>query len=97
MSVSPLAQSGLNEALGLAVGPWALGFGQALLEAESVDGGAHEMAAITGAVVAVEPLRGDAVTSKEGQRGVQEADGTGGGLIGPELSEGDAGMIIDAS
>ena len=95
VSVSPLAQRGLDEALGLAIGLWSVGAGEAVLEAEGGDGLAHGVGAVAGAIVGVDALGGDAVPGKEGEGGVEESDGAAGGLIWEELSEGEAGMIID--
>ena len=93
--VSPFAQRGLDEALGLAVSLWGVGACEAVLEAESGDDRAHGVGAIAGAVVGVDALGGDAVPGKEGEGGVEESDGTASGLVGEELGEGEAGMVVD--
>ena len=66
-----------------------------MFEAERGDGGAHEMRAVAGAVVGVEALGVDAVLAEEGEGGVKEGDGTGGRFVWEELSESEAGVIVD--
>ena len=95
VGVSPLAEGGLDEALGLAIGLGSIGAGEAVLEAESGDGLAHGVGAVAGAIVGVDALGGDTVPGEEGEGGVEESDGAAGGLVWEELSEGEAGMIID--
>jgi hypothetical protein len=85
----------LDEALGLAVGLWGIGFGEAMLEAEGGDGVAHGVGAVAGAIVGVEALGFDAELLEESEGGVKEGDGAAGGLIGKELGEGNAGVIVD--
>ena len=50
VSVSPFAQRGLHEAFGFAVGLGSVGSGEAVLEAQSSDGGAQGMGAVSDAV-----------------------------------------------
>jgi hypothetical protein len=95
VSVSPFAERGLNEAFDFAVGLWSRGASKAVLEAEGGNGGAHEVRAIAGTIVGVEALGLDAVAAEEGEGGVEESDGAGGGLIWEELGEREAGMIVD--
>ena len=95
MSVGPLAQGGLDEALGLAIGLWSVRSGEAMLEAESSDGPTHGVGAVAGAIVGVDALGGDAVPGEEGESGVEESDGAAGGLIWEELGESEAGMVVD--
>ena len=90
VSVSPLAEGGLDEALGLAVSLRAIGAGETLLEAEGGDGGAHGTGAVAGAVVGIDALGVDAVLGKESERGVEERAGAGRGFILEKLSEGEA-------
>ena len=67
VSVGPFAEGGLDEPLGLAVGLWGVGPGEAVLEAEGGEGGAHGVCAVAGAIVGVEALGGDAVLLKESE------------------------------
>jgi hypothetical protein len=60
--IGPLAGDGLDEALGLAVGLRAIGFGEEMGEAEFVAGGGEEFGAIGGAAIGEELLDGDAVS-----------------------------------
>ncbi len=85
----------MDEALGLAIGLWSVGASEALLEAEGGDGGAHGLGAVAGAIVGVDALGFEAVLLEEGEGGVEEGDGAVGGFIPEELSEGEAGMIVD--
>jgi len=45
-SIGPLTSDGLNEAFGLAIGLWAIGFGEEMFEAELLAGGGKEFGAI---------------------------------------------------
>jgi hypothetical protein len=46
-SISPLAGERLDEAFGLAVGLWAVGTGEAMLEAQLLTGSGEELGAIS--------------------------------------------------
>ena len=83
MGVSPLAQRGLDAALGLAVGLWGAGASEALFEAESGDGGAPGVGAVAGAVVGGEAFGVEAELGQEGECGVEEGEGALGGLLAP--------------
>ena len=85
----------MDEALGLAVGLWGVGAGEAVLEAEGGEGGAHGVGAGAGTVVGVDALGVEAMSFEEGQGGVEEGDGTAGGFVGEELGEGEAGVIVN--
>src|SRR5882757_2651817 len=95
VSVGPLAEGSLDEALGLAIGLWSVRSGEAMLEAEGGDGGAHGVGAVAGAIVGVNALGVDAVLLEEGQGGMEEGDGALRGFIGEELGEGEAGVVVD--
>src|SRR4051812_25568645 len=82
VGVSPLAQRGLNEPLGLALGLWGIRAGETMLEAALGHGGPHGLGAVTGAVVGVDAPDLDAEALEVGERGVQESNGTLGRLIG---------------
>jgi len=68
-NVGPLAQGGLNEAFGLAVGARRVGTGESVLDAELEAGGAELAGAIAGAVVGKQAADGDAVLGVEGDSG----------------------------
>src|ERR1041385_5802447 len=74
-NVGPLAQGGLDEAFGLAVGAGSVGTGKAVLDAELKAGGAELAGAIAGAVVGEQAADGDAVLGVEGDGGGQEGEG----------------------
>lgn len=95
MSVGPLAERSLDEAFGFAVGLWSVRSGEAVLEAEGRDGGSHGVGAVAGAVVGVDAFGLDAELLEEGERGVEEGDGTVSSFVREELSEGEAGVIVD--
>ena len=94
--VSPFAQGGLDEALGLAVGARSVGTGEAVLDAELEAGGAKLSGAIAGAVVGEQASDGDAVLGVEGDGGVQEGDSGWALLVGQHAGEGEAGVIVDS-
>lgn len=63
--IGPLAGDGLDEAFGLAVGLWAIGFGEEMLEAELMAGGGEEFGAIGGAAIGEDLLDFDTVSGVE--------------------------------
>ena len=63
--VGPLAQGGLDEAFGLAVGSWRIGSGAAVFDLHLLAGESEEAGAIAGAVVGEQSADADAVTSEE--------------------------------
>ena len=93
--VSPLAQGGLDEAFGFAVGARSVRTGKAVLDAELEAGGAELSGAIAGAVVGEQAADGDTVLGVEGDGGVQEGDGGLALLVGQHAGEGEAGVIVD--
>jgi hypothetical protein len=68
-NVSPLAQSGLDEAFGFAVGAGSVGTGEAMADAEFVTGGAKAVGAVAMAIVGEQASNGDAVLGIESNRG----------------------------
>jgi len=94
-NVGPLAQGGLDEAFGLAVGARGVRPGEAVLDAELEAGGAELPGAIAGAVVGEQAADGDAVLGVEGDGGAQEDDGGFALLVGQHAGEGEAGVIVD--
>ena len=94
-NVGPLAQGGLDEALGLAVGARSVRTSEAVLDAELEAGGTKAAGAITGAVVGEQAADGDAVLGVEGDGGAQKGDGGWGLLVGQHAGEGEAGVIVD--
>src|SRR6187397_655405 len=64
--ISPLASDGLNEAFGLAVGLWAIGFGEEMFEAQLVAGSGKEFGTIGRTAIGEDVLDEDAVISVKG-------------------------------
>jgi len=94
-NVVPLAQGGLDEAFGLAVGARGVRTGKTVLDAELEAGGAEVAGAIAGTVVGEQAADGDAVLGVEGDGGAQEGDGGLALLVGQHAGEGEAGVIVD--
>jgi hypothetical protein len=94
-NVGPLAQGGLDEAFGLAVGARSVRAGEAVLDAELEAGSAEVSGAIARTVVGEQAADGDAVLGIEGDGGAQEGDGGFGLLVGQHAGEGEAGVIVD--
>jgi len=93
--VSPLAQGGLDEAFGFAVGARSIGAGEAVTKAELQAGLAELAGAISRAVIGEQGANADAVLGIEVQGLAQEVDGGGGLLVGQQLGEGEAGVVVD--
>jgi len=72
VSVGPLAERGLDEALGFAIRLRRIRSGEAVLDIEGGDGVAHGVGAVAGVVVRVNTLNGDAMSGEEGEEGVEE-------------------------
>src|SRR5438046_801294 len=85
MSVGPLAEGGLDEALGLAVGLGSVRAGEAVCESELSHGGLHRFRAVTGAIVGVNALNLDAEALEESEGGVEEGDDTFGLFVWEDL------------
>ncbi len=67
--ISPLAQSGLDEAFGLAVGAGSVRAGEAMADAKFFAGGAKAMGAIARSVIGEQAANGNAVLGIEGEGG----------------------------
>jgi hypothetical protein len=93
--VGPLAQSGLDEAFGFAVGLGGVGPSAAVLQAHLLTGAAKMVRAIAAAVIGQQSAHPDAVAGEEIHRGAQKSDGAVGLLIGQDLGEGQARVIVD--
>ena len=72
VSVGPLAERGLDEALGLAISLWSIRPCEAMFDIEGGDGEAHGMGTVTGAVVGVNTRNGDAMGGEEGEGSMEE-------------------------
>src|SRR5271156_4097694 len=95
LSVSPLAQTGLDEALGLAVGFRRVGLGADVFEAEPLAQPAEGEGPVAGAVVGHDALDLDSEAIVVGESGLEEAGGASLLLVGHDLGEGDAGVVVD--
>ena len=93
--VGPFAQSGLDEAFGFAVGLRRVRTSAAVLEAHLLASVAELVRTITAAVVSQQSAHADAVASEKVNGILEEGDGGVGLLIGQDLSEGQAGVIVD--
>ena len=93
--VGPLAQSGLDEAFGFAIGLRRVGASATVLEAQVQTSVTKLVRAIATAVIGEQGTDGDAVASKKVNCVSKKGDGGVGFLIGENLSEGHAGVIVD--
>jgi hypothetical protein len=94
-SISPLAKGGLDEALGFAIGLGSIGLGEEMADLAKTQSGSEEVRAISRTVVGHEALNLDAQRGEVSQSVAQEGDGAGSAFIGKDLSEGNAGGIVD--
>ena len=69
-NVGPLAQGGLDEAFGFAIGARSVRTSEAVLDSELEAGGAELAGAIAGAVVGEQAADGNAVLSVKGDGGM---------------------------
>src|SRR5581483_7932674 len=86
-NVGPLAQCGLNEAFGLAVGAGSVGTSEAVLDAEFKASGGAVARAIAGTVVGEQGTNGDCGLIIEGDGGAQEGDSGLALLVGQHARE----------
>ena len=93
--IGPLAQSGLDEAFGFAVGLRRVRASAAVFEAHLQTSLAKLVGAIAAAVIGEQGADDDAVASEKVNRILEEGDGGVGLLIGEDASEGQAGVIVD--
>jgi hypothetical protein len=93
--VGPFAGDGLDEALSLAIGLRAIGFGEEVTEAELLAGGGEELGAIGGASIGQHALDFDAVSSVAVDGLGQSGEDAGSLFVGEESGEGEAGVIVD--
>src|SRR3989449_2184407 len=94
-SISPLPQRGLDKAFRLAVGARGVGAGEALGDAELATGAAKAARAVARSVVGQYPADADAEARVGGHRCPQESRCRCGFLVGQEVGESDAGVIIN--
>lgn len=95
MAVGPLAQSSLNEALGLAIGLWPIGSRELVFDPQ-LGAGLSEGERVKGrSVVGEHALYGDTQRGVIGDGSSQEAHGAVFALIGVHVGESDARMVVD--
>src|ERR1700676_663904 len=95
LGVSPLPQTGLDEALGLAVGFWGVGLGADVLEAKPFAEPTESEGFVAGAVVGHDALDLDAEAVIVGERSFEEGRSAALSLAGHHLGEGDARVVVD--
>src|SRR3979411_1486698 len=96
LSVGPLPERGLDEALGLAIGFWSIGLGADVLDAQVPAGVTEGEGFVTTAVIGHDAGNGDAEAFVVSHGRLEEGSGTIGLLVGLDLGERDAGVIVDA-
>src|SRR5689334_7736941 len=94
-AVGPFAQGSLDEAFGFAVGAWSVGASETLANVELLAEAAKAARAIAGTVIGEQAGDGDAEAGIVVDGGLQEGGGGRGLLIGKDLGEGDARVIVD--
>lgn len=92
--MNPLAQRGLDEALGFAVGAGSVWTGEEVAPAAAVDMTAETIAAVGAAVVGHEALDVDSELGEVSQGGVEEVAGRSLRLVGQDLGKGQAGVVV---
>ncbi len=75
LGIGPFAQGRLDEAFGLAVGPWCVGFGADVLDGESFAGIAPGEGPVAGTVVGHDAFDGDAEAFVVRDGGLEEGCG----------------------
>ena len=96
LGISPFAQAGLDEALGLAVGLGRIGPGADVLEAKTLAGFAEGNGLVAGAVVRHDTLDRYPEAHIVGDSRLEEGDGPSAFLVLHDLTEGDPGSVVDA-
>jgi hypothetical protein len=96
LCVGPLAQAGLDEPLGLAVGARGVGLGAQVAQPQCAASLPPIVAAISRAIVGDDPLDSDAVAGKPGQRAFEKRHRAFLALVAQHLAVGQARGIINA-
>src|SRR5271169_4749448 len=94
LCVSPLAQSGLDEALGLAISPGGVGAGALMADLHGLTSLTKLAGAVTRSVVGEQGAHADTVGGEEVPGGGEESDGGFGFLIRQHLGKGQARVIV---
>jgi len=93
--VSPFAQGGLDEALGLSVGARSIGAGEAVFDMLAVEQQAESSVSVAAPVVGEHAADGDGVASVIGPGHEKKQDGGAVGLVGQDGGEGDPRVVVD--
>ena len=96
MGVSPFPKRGLDEALGLAVGFWRVGLGADVLDAQVPASVAEGEGLVAAAIVGHDASDGDAEAFVIGHSRLEKGNRAVRRLVGLDLGEGDAGMVVNA-
>ncbi len=94
-TVSPFTQGSLDEAFCFAVGARGVGASETLANAELLAEAAKEAGAIAGTVIGKHTGDGDAQAGVVVDGGLQEGGCGRGFLVGKDLREGNAGVVVD--
>ena len=92
----PFSESGLDEALRLAVGGRGVRASEAVFDVLLVEGFAEAPVAVAASVIGEQAADGDAETGVVSSRHEEEAYGGAMGLIGQDGGEADAGVVVDS-
>jgi hypothetical protein len=95
MGIGPLTQGGLDKALSFAVGARGVRTSALMAKAELLHQTAKDAGLVAGAVVGKQAAYGDAKASVVSQSGGQEGGSRVAFLVGQNLGEGDARVIVD--
>src|SRR2546421_3105346 len=93
--VGPFAEGGLNEAFGLAIGAWGVRPSALVADCMLLAEIAESPRLVAGTVIGEHAADGDAESLVIGDGGGEEGGGGEAFLIGKDLGEGNAGVIID--
>src|SRR5579864_8346099 len=93
--VSPLAQGGLDEALGFAIGSGGIGFSAQMTDSQFAAGVAESMGAIGRAVVSHDSLDAHTVLEEAGYAGSEEGAGGVSKLVRHDAGQSHSRGIID--
>src|SRR5919201_383043 len=94
-AIGPLAQSGLDEAFGLAVGLRRVRASAAVFESHLEANLAKAVGAVTTAVIGEQGAHGDAMASEKVNGLLKKGDGSFGFLVREDAGESQAGGILD--
>jgi hypothetical protein len=93
--VGPLAQSGLDEAFGFAIGLRRVRTSAAVFESHLETNLAKAIGAITAAVIGEQSTHGDAMASKKVNGFLEKGDRSFSFLVSEDASESQTGVIVD--